>query len=140
MCVVIELVRRLQREYDRYLLANHFKRLGAGGLSTNSGAMSPEGSTDGVVKGGFEQSLTAKIMVPTARTPDVFVPNIFQQAIRAFFYLLQYAGAYFVMLFAMYYNGYVIICIFLGGFIGNFLFGADSFQDAGIKTQKTCCC
>ena len=36
--------------------------------------------------------------------------------------MLQFAVAYFVMLLAMYFNGYVIICIFIGAFLGAFLF------------------
>ena len=36
--------------------------------------------------------------------------------------MLQFAVAYFVMLLAMYFNGYIIICIFIGAFLGSFIF------------------
>lgn len=131
--MAVELVRRLQREYDRNLLARHAKSLESTAATT---ADSPEGSVDHKHPG--EQSFVARMFVPTLSTG--FTPSFFQQAIRALFYVVQYAGAYFIMLLAMYYNGYIIICIFIGGYLGNFFFGGDSFQDGGIKTQKTCCC
>ena len=51
-----------------------------------------------------------------------FHPTIVQQAIRALLHLLQFAVAYFVMLLAMYYNGYFIICILIGAYLGSFVF------------------
>ncbi|KAI1658071.1 hypothetical protein F4813DRAFT_357254 [Daldinia decipiens] len=36
--------------------------------------------------------------------------------------MVQFAVAYFVMLLAMYYNGYIIISIFVGAYIGAFIF------------------
>lgn len=50
-----------------------------------------------------------------------FTPTVFQQLIRALLHMLQFAVAYFIMLLAMYYNGYIIICIFIGAFIGYFV-------------------
>lgn len=35
---------------------------------------------------------------------------------------LTFAAAYFVMLLAMYFNGYIIMCIFLGAWLGAFVF------------------
>lgn len=40
--------------------------------------------------------------------------------------MLQFAVAYFIMLLAMYYNGYFLICIFVGAWIGAFVFGWES--------------
>ena len=45
--------------------------------------------------------------------------------IRAAIYTCQFALAYTVMLLAMYYNGYILICIFVGAFVGNFVWGWD---------------
>jgi copper transporter 1 len=36
--------------------------------------------------------------------------------------MAQFAVAYIIMLLAMYFNGYLIICIFIGAFIGAFIF------------------
>jgi copper transporter 1 len=51
-----------------------------------------------------------------------FRPNLAQQTIRALLHTLQFALAYWIMLFAMYYNGYIIIMIIIGAFIGSFIF------------------
>ncbi|KAI3324632.1 Ctr copper transporter [Xylariaceae sp. AK1471] len=51
-----------------------------------------------------------------------FRPNLVQQAIRALLHTLQFALGYWIMLLAMYYNGYVIIMIIIGAFIGSFIF------------------
>ncbi|KAJ5095708.1 hypothetical protein NUU61_005064 [Penicillium alfredii] len=45
-----------------------------------------------------------------------------EQTVRALLHMLQFAVAYFVMLLAMYFNGYIIICIFIGAFLGAFIF------------------
>lgn len=49
-------------------------------------------------------------------------PTFFEQLVRAVLHLLQFAVAYFIMLLAMYFNGYIIICIFIGAFLGAFIF------------------
>jgi solute carrier family 31 (copper transporter), member 1 len=49
-------------------------------------------------------------------------PSIWEQGIRALLHMVQFAVAYFIMLLAMYYNGYIIICIFIGAYIGAFVF------------------
>tara|TARA_R110002060_G_scaffold40006_5_gene51240 strand:+ start:219 stop:449 length:231 start_codon:yes stop_codon:yes gene_type:complete len=40
--------------------------------------------------------------------------------------MFQFAVAYFIMLLAMYFNGYIIICIFIGAWIGSFLFSWET--------------
>jgi copper transporter 1 len=49
-------------------------------------------------------------------------PSPMEQLVRALLHMLQFAVAYFVMLLAMYYNGYIIICIFIGAFLGSLVF------------------
>ncbi|KKK12679.1 hypothetical protein ARAM_003363 [Aspergillus rambellii] len=51
-----------------------------------------------------------------------------QQIIRAVLHLAQFAVAYITMLIAMYYNGYMIISIFLGAFLGKFLFDWGQYR------------
>ncbi|ETS75015.1 hypothetical protein PFICI_13499 [Pestalotiopsis fici W106-1] len=58
-------------------------------------------------------------------SPSSFRPNITQQAVRTLVRTAQFAMAYWIMLLAMYYNGYVIICIILGSFIGIYFFQWD---------------
>lgn len=57
----------------------------------------------------------------TLAAPLQYKPTIVQQAVRALIHMLQFAVAYFIMLLAMYYNGYIIICIIIGAFLGFFL-------------------
>lgn len=40
----------------------------------------------------------------------------------------------------MYYNGYIIICIFIGAYIGFFLFGWENVTLEGPKEETTVCC
>lgn len=49
-------------------------------------------------------------------------PTVVQQAVRATLHLVQFTIAYFVMLLAMYYNGYLIISIIIGAWLGAFVF------------------
>ena len=68
-----------------------------------------------------------------------------QQAIRAALHMCAFAVAYFVMLLAMYYNGYFIICIFIGAYLGYFIFGWESFNlnsggDDRMQENATVCC
>lgn len=139
MGITVELVRRVQRELDRHLLAKWLARQ----RELDPNAVLAAADSDASKSGSF----ITKILPTTpsrALAGGYYHPSVFEQALRAFLYLLQYAGAYFIMLLAMYYNGYVIICIFIGGYIGNFIFGGDSFKNAAgqgtIETQKTCCC
>ncbi|OJJ86996.1 high-affinity Cu transporter CTR3 [Aspergillus glaucus CBS 516.65] len=70
-------------------------------------------------------------------------PTLIEQLIRALLHMLQFAVAYFIMLLAMYFNGYIIICIFIGAFLGAFIFSweplglAENENDA---TAVTGCC
>lgn len=145
--VLVELVRRLQREYDRYLLRTFAMRNNAMRAAASAGSDDSLAATKNNLPA--IQYVLQDPIFPTLRSnPNAlhYTPSILAQAVRAGLYLLQYAGAYFIMLFAMYYNGYVIICIFIGGFLGNFLFGGDTFKPAHsgefgeVAPSKTCCC
>lgn len=58
--------------------------------------------------------------VPIAKEP--YRPSPMEQVIRALLHMLQFAVAYIIMLLAMYFNGYIIICIFIGAFLGSLIF------------------
>ncbi|KAJ5684340.1 uncharacterized protein N7477_000685 [Penicillium maclennaniae] len=63
--------------------------------------------------------------VPESYRPCVmepYRPSAVEQIVRAFMHMLQFAVAYFIMLLAMYFNGYIIICIFIGAFLGSLIF------------------
>lgn len=123
MVLLLEFVRRVQREYDRKLIRDWQQPQPEIQLANEES------------KGDKSVALGAGVVRPLT-----FRPNLLQQAIRAFLYLLQFAGAYFIMLLAMYYNGYVIISIFIGAFFGHYLFGYDNIIITGKQETGTSCC
>lgn len=51
-----------------------------------------------------------------------FRPNIIQQGIRTLIRTARFTLAYWIMLMAVYYNGYMIICTIVGTFLGIYAF------------------
>jgi copper transporter 1 len=134
LVVILEFLRRAGKEYDRFIVAQHLKTLTAGSTTIASSASSADGN----------KNLTATTSTPVVPAQR-FRPSILQQAVRALLHMLQFAVAYFVMLLAMYYNGYIIICIFIGAYIGYFIFGYESFNvgQGGkdrMEENATVCC
>lgn len=75
-----------------------------------------------------------------------------QQLVRAFIHACAFGAAYIVMLLAMYYNGYIIICIFIGAGLGKFvcdwlvvkinpdtLLEESGKKPGGIEETTVCC-
>ncbi|KAL8969504.1 MAG: hypothetical protein Q9197_004306 [Variospora fuerteventurae] len=130
LVIVLECLRRLQREYDAYLVQQYRKR--------NAQTHPPirKSSSDNPLHQDIEANDGSKsdgnrILVSSASEvsdnqvpskPQRLVPTVFQQVIRALIHMLQFAVAYFIMLLAMYYNGYIIISIIIGAFLGAFIF------------------
>jgi copper transporter 1 len=104
----LEFLRRASREYDRYIT------LQAQSKQQQLESMNPSPGTST----RKDIALVAVGIVPGA---GKFRPNLFQQAIRALLHMMQFAVAYFIMLLAMYYNGYIIISIIIGAFLGSFV-------------------
>jgi copper transporter 1 len=137
LVMVLELLRRAGKEYDRYIVAQHTRSLGSASSST-TGSGTPNASIS-------KAALTTS--GPACLSPEaaLFRPNFVQQAIRALLHMLQFAVAYFVMLLAMYYNGYIIICIFIGAYLGYFVFGWESLKvgnggrDRNPEEVTVCC-
>ena len=96
----LELLRRASREYDAYIIRQHL----ASSTPTSSGPR--EGDPDG--KGPAAQTSACP---PCSPEKSSFTPSLQQQLVRATLHMLQFAVAYFVMLLAMYFNGYIIISI-----------------------------
>jgi solute carrier family 31 (copper transporter), member 1 len=124
ICLVcsLELLRRLGKEYDRYVVRQYDRQ---------SYQHSPTESSDDWLhsdqsSGQRKDMGAAAIRTMTQRRS--FKPNIFQQLIRALLHMLQFGLAYFIMLLAMYYNGYIIICILIGAFLGSFIFNWDTLS------------
>jgi copper transporter 1 len=117
LVVALEALRRASREYDAYIARSHQHKTVSSPPST---AQRLEEAND-PTKASSTQSTT-----PLLQPQTTFTPNVFQQLVRAFLHMAQFAVAYIVMLLAMYYNGYMIICIFLGAFVGAFVFSWHS--------------
>ncbi|KAG9235258.1 high affinity copper transporter [Amylocarpus encephaloides] len=127
----LEAFRRLSREYDSYILRQAV-RANASLLSSSSsaGTSSPDGRPKDV-----------NSTVALCAGPVNFRPNVLQQMVRATLHMVQFTIAYFVMLLAMYYNGYIIISIIIGAWLGAFVF---SWGTIGLsrdnKQEATICC
>ncbi|KAG9206605.1 Copper Transporter integral membrane protein that functions in high affinity copper transport [Epicoccum nigrum] len=131
LVIALEALRRAGKEYDRYIVNQH--------LASISPATPDESSA---ASGSSKSPVTTKGCTPTVQN---FRPCLIQQAIRSLLHMLQFAVAYFVMLLAMYYNGYIIICIFIGAYIGYFLCGWETLnvgkggQDRMQENATVCC-
>ncbi len=115
----LEFMRRLSKEYDRYIL-RQFRRQRGSPLALSSGSG---------VKGSRTDSQDGdEVMVSERVVERRFRPSVVQQLVRALLHMVQFGVAYFVMLLVMYYNGYIIVCILIGAFIGSFVFGWESLS------------
>lgn len=91
--------------------------------STNSADHQADGKTGLMARrSGFK----AKTATGESKGMVMIRPTLIQQLIRAGLHMITFAVAYFVMLLAMYYNGYFIICILIGAFIGAFIFSWET--------------
>ncbi|KAK6614148.1 ctr copper transporter [Botrytis cinerea] len=111
----LEFLRRASREYDRYIVRQARNQL---------------------------QHITSDVAIaidPKINGPG---PDSTQTVtIRAFFHMMQFAVAYFVMLLAMYYNGYIIISIIIGAFLGAFVFSWEPIDlRPNVNEEATVCC
>ncbi|KAF7551774.1 hypothetical protein G7046_g7623 [Stylonectria norvegica] len=136
MC--LELLRRSVKEWDRYLVRQHLAKHEA--AKDSSGAAVSNSSDSAAKEGG---GVSAVACAPSSVPP--FRPNVWQQAIRALLHVMQFAVAYFVMLLAMYYNGYIIICILIGAYLGAFIFQWETLTTSGLGStsaarEATVCC
>jgi solute carrier family 31 (copper transporter), member 1 len=122
ICLVcsLEFLRRVGKEYDRYLVQQHQRQL----YERTASEPSEEPLNDN------NRSRNGKSVASTAVRRlghrSAFKPNVSQQLIRALLHVLQFGVAYFIMLLAMYYNGYIIICILIGAFLGSFTFNWEA--------------
>ncbi|KAF2422760.1 Ctr-domain-containing protein [Tothia fuscella] len=132
LVILLEFLRRAGKEYDRKILRAHQQKFAQICASPNSSTSGGAGkNTTGVIN---------RAMLQNSGSASVFRPNVIQQAIRALLHMLAFAVAYFVMLLAMYYNGYIIICIFIGAFLGFFIFSWESISLVGPEEETTTVC
>ena len=112
----LELLRRLQREYDRLIAQRSQQRK----LENKSG-------DDGYAGEDPPHSATPLLSewaksLPLPSRNSGYLPTDPQQAVRALLYTLQLAVAYTLMLLTRHYNGCIPVSILIGVFIGSFIF------------------
>ncbi|CAP94742.1 Pc18g05180 [Penicillium rubens Wisconsin 54-1255] len=69
-------------------------------------------------------------------------PSLVEHSVRSLLHMVQFAVAYIIMLLAMYFNGYIIICIFIGAFLGAFIFSwepVDLNKESDATSVTKCC-
>ena len=106
LVVTLEFLRRVQREYNKFLAAGSRKAAPASllagkrlGAKTRAKSSTQEHSPDSGSSG------TERVL---RRRSANIRPAVLQHAIRATIHMLQFAVAYFIMLLAMYYNGMLL--------------------------------
>ncbi|KAK6363596.1 Copper Transporter integral membrane protein that functions in high affinity copper transport [Orbilia blumenaviensis] len=141
LVISLEFVRRMQREYDRHIIrhataAATTQTAGAGKLAEEGSHVSASPDPNQIRGFNNASSRLARFL-----RPFNFRPSFLQQVVRGLLYMVQFGAAYFVMLLAMYYNGYIIICILIGAFLGFTLFGYDNLAPSGShqETGTSCC-
>lgn len=112
LVMTLELLRRASKEYDRYLI----RTASAAAVAVAPSSYSSDNNADSSSNKAVGTAVTAISARKSVR------PTIFQQAVRATLHMVQFTIAYFVMLLAMYYNGYLIISIIIGAWLGAFIF------------------
>lgn len=124
LVMALEALRRASREFDAYIIRQ--------ASQPSSPAAGDQNSDDGQKENAGTGRGAARPALPT-------IP---QQAVRALLHMCQFAVAYIVMLLAMYYNGYIIICIFIGAYIGSFIFSWHPLggSHTGGAREVTYCC
>ncbi|KAK2751178.1 Copper Transporter integral membrane protein that functions in high affinity copper transport [Myotisia sp. PD_48] len=129
----LEFLRRLGHEYDKYALGQ--PSLFDSVLSSKHSSIQHPHDDDsennqGVAKAGSgsgSDTMGCVSTAPCARKPRR--PNLLQHFFRSLLHMVQFGVAYFIMLLAMYYNGYFIICILIGAFLGSFVFQWKSREE-----------
>ncbi|MCJ1316015.1 Copper Transporter integral membrane protein that functions in high affinity copper transport [Xylographa vitiligo] len=130
VCLVLvhEVLRRVQRDYDRHITRSVLARQSchpASSAKDSDCETPPAGDEDVREKGDAVRTRRLGAWLGLKRGTGPARVGMGQRLARAGLHTLQFAAAYAVMLLAMYYNGYILICILAGAFLGAVLFGGD---------------
>ncbi|EFQ97091.1 high affinity copper transporter [Nannizzia gypsea CBS 118893] len=133
----LEFLRRLGREFDKHVAGQPslFDSFGSGSSSTAAANSRSEYTED---SGSPKPTVPGSIGLPQPMGGR-HSPTLLQHTLRSLLHMVQFGVAYFVMLLAMYYNGYFIICILIGAFLGHFVFSWKS-KDKSDACEVTVCC
>ncbi|KAL8663125.1 MAG: hypothetical protein Q9202_004162 [Teloschistes flavicans] len=147
LVVVLEGLRRIQREYDRFLIRQAGAHADGVHSSTRENdsdfARSTVVDANQGVKDDDDRISTLRessFPVSSQRTaqaaPQQLKPTIIQQAIRALIHMLQFSVAYSIMLLARDYDRYIIISNVIGAFLGFFLCSWEGIRITNGQLQE----
>ncbi|KAI1138130.1 Ctr-domain-containing protein [Hypoxylon sp. FL0543] len=148
LAILLEVLRRAVKEYDRYLVRANAQKNSLVAVTRNATNNAQKGSDqDARADAAREESNASNASAAPVAYNHIgnasYRPKIYEQAIRALLHTAQFIVAYFLMLLAMYYNGYFIICIFIGVCIGAFVFQWEKLgggQQTSAAGEATVCC
>jgi copper transporter 1 len=152
LVVCLEFLRRLGKEYDAYILRQFHRRAASLQYQPRVSYAAPK----------FDNGLTANGCGPDASCAPPLPEQRFitfratpaQQITRGIIHAATFGLGYIVMLLAMYFNGYIIISIIMGAFLGKVLcdwmivrlplVGGQSHDESenetpGISEPTVCC-
>ena len=133
--VALEFLRRFQREYDRLIVRQWKERAASGSIKPTT--MNEKMGTQ--ISAKLAGALGSRPLGGLA-VSESFSPTLLQHAVRSVLYSIQVGATYLLMLIAMSFNGYIIICIILGALIGYFFFGSDNIVDGLHQETGVSCC
>ncbi|KAL7782346.1 Ctr domain-containing protein [Trichoderma afarasin] len=99
LVISVEFMRRLGQEYDEFIVRQWRRQAAVASDLVTREAREPTTSSQAIL----------------------FRATPLQQLLRAIIHAITFGAAYIIMLLAMYFNGYIIICIILGSGIGKFV-------------------
>lgn len=172
LVIILEALRRVGKEYDDWILRGFQARAAQSRLNAFSGPSNtagPSSSSSSATGGNPKAAASAKVTPASAAWKRlggagapvgggagravVFRASPLQQVFRAVIHAVTLGLAYIIMLLVMSYNGYIIICVILGGGIGKFFCdwmtrqyiidgdgsGEEEEGAAGIEEPSVCC-
>lgn len=175
LVIILEALRRAGKEYDDWILRGFQARAAQARLGYPQHSQAPAPSSSSSSATGGPKGATAKVTPASAAWKRlggagasagnsagggvvgggravVFRASPLQQVFRAVIHAAALGLAYIVMLLVMSYNGYIIICVIIGGGLGKFfcdwmtrqyiIDGDGSGEEegaAGIEEPSVCC-
>ncbi|KAI9701729.1 MAG: Copper Transporter integral membrane protein that functions in high affinity copper transport [Bogoriella megaspora] len=137
----LEGLRRLAVVYDGYLLRKYTVRDYSKVRQKSSSERSLRNPSNADDIRALSVPIVAGEPTPQSRTVR---PGPLEQAVRSWLHMMQFGVAYLVMLLAMYYNGYILLSILIGAFLGFFLFQWKAYETGsdqnGRLPEATVCC
>ncbi|CAN8099904.1 unnamed protein product [Discula destructiva] len=116
LVMTMEALRRLSKEYDEWILRSFRTRAASLETSQSDPLLQEGGSAKGATMASAKQLPTSPLQTRTV----VFRASPLQQAVRSVLHAVALGVAYIVMLLVMSYNGYIIVCVLIGGALGKF--------------------